>query len=56
LAQQLVAYGQHLHEGSQFVVFGEQLGQVLTAQEKQRKKPMMSGIAKCQSYRRRAVS
>jgi hypothetical protein len=34
------------------VVFGEQLGQVLTAQEKQRKKPMMSGIAKCQSYRR----
>jgi hypothetical protein len=33
LAQQLVAYGQHLHERPQLLVFGQQLGQVLTAQE-----------------------
>jgi hypothetical protein len=31
LAQQLVAYGQHLHERPQFLVLSEQLGQVLTA-------------------------
>jgi hypothetical protein len=31
LAQQLVAYGQHLHERPQLLVLGEELGQVLTA-------------------------
>jgi hypothetical protein len=33
LAQQLVAYGQHLHERPQFLVLSEQLSQVLTAEE-----------------------
>jgi hypothetical protein len=34
LAQQLVAYGQHLHERPQFLVLNEQLDHVLTAKNK----------------------
>jgi len=48
LAQQLVAYGQHLHERPQLLVFGEQLGQVLTAQET--KQTNESSVSKLSQY------
>jgi hypothetical protein len=44
LAQQLVAYGQHLHERPQLLVFGEQLRQVLAARNRRQTDESSSSV------------